>query len=194
MHELASALAAIDPRINPDRLAETLFAFAANESSYLRLTEECDRPQQQYATALRGILAALVDPRDELNRAESGGFGYSIAEPGGGVDDAGLAEFASEAGDGDPDGVGEWVDVLVPGLREELLCAECAGAGFEQCLEHGTLFCSEFDRSPVAGDGAGEQVEFDPGGVRVRVPAVGLRRASARMRRTSSGKWKGLGR
>jgi hypothetical protein len=61
MHELASALAAIDPRINPDRLAETLFAFAANESSYLRLTDECDRPQQQYAAALRAILAALVD-------------------------------------------------------------------------------------------------------------------------------------
>ena len=61
MHELASALAAIDPRINPDRLAETLFAFAANESSYLRLTDECDWPQQQYAAALRAILAALVD-------------------------------------------------------------------------------------------------------------------------------------
>jgi hypothetical protein len=40
------------------------------------------------------------------------------------VDDVGLVEFASESGDGDPDGVGEWVDVLVPRLREELLCAE----------------------------------------------------------------------
>ena len=61
MHELASALAAIDPRIDPDRLAETLFAFAANESPYLRLTEECDWPEEQYASALRAILAALVD-------------------------------------------------------------------------------------------------------------------------------------
>ena len=61
MRELATALAAFDPRINPERLAHTLFAFAANESPYLRLTEECDWPQQQYETALRAILAALVD-------------------------------------------------------------------------------------------------------------------------------------
>jgi hypothetical protein len=61
MHDLATALAAIDPRIDPDRLAETLFAFAANESPYLRLTEECDWPEQQYASAIRAILAALVD-------------------------------------------------------------------------------------------------------------------------------------
>jgi AcrR family transcriptional regulator len=61
MRELATALAAIDPRIDPERLAETLFAFAANESPYLRLTEECSWPQQQYAAALRAILAALVD-------------------------------------------------------------------------------------------------------------------------------------
>ena len=43
------------------RLAETLFAFAANESPYLRLTDECDWTQQQYETVLRAILAALVD-------------------------------------------------------------------------------------------------------------------------------------
>jgi AcrR family transcriptional regulator len=61
MHELATALAAIDPRIDPERLADTLFAFAANESPFLRLTRECDWPQQQYTTALRAILAALVD-------------------------------------------------------------------------------------------------------------------------------------
>jgi AcrR family transcriptional regulator len=61
MLELATALAAIDPRIDTERLAETLFAFAANESPYLRLTDECDWTQQQYETALRAILAALVD-------------------------------------------------------------------------------------------------------------------------------------
>ncbi len=61
MHELAHAFAAIDPRIDAERLAETLFAFAANDSPYLRLTEECRWTQQQYATALRAILAALVD-------------------------------------------------------------------------------------------------------------------------------------
>jgi len=61
MRELATALAAIDPRINPQRLADTLFAFAANESPYLRLTQECDWPQQQYTTALRAILVALVE-------------------------------------------------------------------------------------------------------------------------------------
>jgi AcrR family transcriptional regulator len=61
MHELATALAAIDPRVDPDRLAETLFAFVANESPYLRLTEECDWPEQHYASAIRAILAALVD-------------------------------------------------------------------------------------------------------------------------------------
>jgi AcrR family transcriptional regulator len=61
MHDLATAIAAIDPRIDADRLAETLFAFAANESPYLRLTEECGWPEQQYASAIRAILAALVD-------------------------------------------------------------------------------------------------------------------------------------
>ncbi len=61
MHELATALAAIDPRVDPDRLAETLFAFAANESPYLRLTEECGWTEQQYTTAIRAILAALLD-------------------------------------------------------------------------------------------------------------------------------------
>ena len=61
MHDLATAIAAIDPRIDADRLAETLFAFAANESPYLRLIEECDWPEQQYASAIRAILAALVD-------------------------------------------------------------------------------------------------------------------------------------
>ena len=47
--------------IDPDRLAETLFAFAANESPYLRLTEQCGWTEQQYATAIRAILAALLD-------------------------------------------------------------------------------------------------------------------------------------
>jgi AcrR family transcriptional regulator len=61
MHELAAAIAAIDPRIDPARLADTLFAFAANESPYLRLTEECDWSEQRFATALRAILAALVE-------------------------------------------------------------------------------------------------------------------------------------
>lgn len=61
MNEPANALAAIDPGIDPEPLAETLFAFAANESPYLRLTDECDWTQQQYETVLRAILAALVD-------------------------------------------------------------------------------------------------------------------------------------
>lgn len=61
MHELATAFAAIDPRIDLELLAETLFAFAANESPYLRLTKECGRQPEQYRTALRAILAALVD-------------------------------------------------------------------------------------------------------------------------------------
>jgi AcrR family transcriptional regulator len=61
MHELATVLAAIDPRIDAERLAQALFAFAANESPYLRLTEECDWSPQRYAQTLRAILAALVD-------------------------------------------------------------------------------------------------------------------------------------
>src|SRR5690348_10549986 len=85
----------------------------------------------------------------------SGGFGDAVADSGGGLDDVGLAEFASKSGDGDLDGVGERVDVLVPGLLEELLCTECAGAGSEQRFEHGAFLVGELDRSPVAGDGAG---------------------------------------
>ena len=79
------------------------------------------------------------------------------------MDDVGLAEFASESGDGDLDGVGEWVDVLVPGLLEEPLGAERGGAGFEQGFEHRALFRGELDRLSVAGDGASRGVKLDPG-------------------------------
>lgn len=61
--------------------------------------------------------------------------------------------------------MGEWVDVLVPGLLEQLICRECGRAGFEQRFEHGALFLGEVDGSSVAGDSAGERVEFDAGGV-----------------------------
>ena len=81
------------------------------------------------------------------------------------MDDLWLAEFASESSDGDLDGVGEWVGVFVPGLLEEPLCAERAGAGFEQGLEHSALFWGQLDGLSVAGDGAGERIEFDAGGL-----------------------------
>ena len=114
-------------------------------STYGHVIEElkdAPRPSSLFAAwaMRRGEMRSVGDwhvPRTALPVAEprlpagSGRFGDVVADSGGGVDDVGLAEFASESGDGDLDGVGEWVDVLVPGLLEETLCAKRAGAGCE---------------------------------------------------------------
>src|SRR5579872_586459 len=95
--------------------------------------------------------------------SRSGRLRDAVADAGGGVDDVGRAQLASEPGDGDLDRVGERVNVLVPRLLEQPLGAEGGGRGREQGLEHGTLLRGELDRSSVPGDGAGQLIELDPG-------------------------------
>ena len=51
----------------------------------------------------------------------------------------GFSEFSSQSADGDVDGVGERVDVLVPDLGEEVLGAEDGVLGAHQGFEHGEL-------------------------------------------------------
>lgn len=60
MRELASALATFNPTLDVKRLADTLFAFIANESPYLRLTEECGWSQDEYARVTGAILTELI--------------------------------------------------------------------------------------------------------------------------------------
>lgn len=60
MRELATALATLNPRLDIERLADTLFAFISNESPYLRLTNECGRSEDEYARVTRAILTALI--------------------------------------------------------------------------------------------------------------------------------------
>ena len=50
------------------------------------------------------------------------------------MDDVGLTEFASEAGDGDLDGVGEGVDGLVPDLFEESFCRTLIDLGYQDTV------------------------------------------------------------
>ena len=69
-----------------------------------------------------------------------------------------------ESADRDPDGVGERVDVLVPGLLEQSFGAERGGAGSEQRFEDGALLGGEVELPSVAGDGASERVELDSAG------------------------------
>jgi AcrR family transcriptional regulator len=60
MRELANALANFTPNLDIERLTDTLFAFIANQSPYLRLTNECGWNQDQYTHVTRAILTALI--------------------------------------------------------------------------------------------------------------------------------------
>ena len=77
---------------------------------------------------------------EDWSAGVDGLVGDPVADSGAGVDDVGLAEFVSESGDRDFDGVGEWVDVFVPCLFEELFCAERAGA----CLRRASSTARSF--------------------------------------------------
>jgi hypothetical protein len=76
--------------------------------------------------------------------------------------------------DGDLDGLGERVGVLVPDPGQEILGAEDTGGCFEEGLEHGEFLDRDVDVAAVAGDGAAERVEFYPGRAQDARPGVGL--------------------
>jgi hypothetical protein len=121
-------------------------------------------------------------------RRRSAVGGDAVAEAGRGLDGLGVAELALESCDGDIDGAGEGVDVLVPGLERELLGSERARAGVKQRAQNGELLPLRLSGRPsrVAVRRLGSS--SIPAARRMRLVAAGLRRARAWMRRTSSGK------
>src|SRR5579864_1905860 len=86
-----------------------------------------------------------------------------VADAGDGLDERGVAEFAAEPADGDLDGLGERVGVLVPGLGEEVFGAEGGGSRSEERLEHGEFLHRDVNLAAVAGYSAAERVELHPG-------------------------------
>jgi AcrR family transcriptional regulator len=63
MREVASELDArgvLAPGLDIERASAILFAFAVNESPYLRLTDECDWTPDEYAELIHSLLSALL--------------------------------------------------------------------------------------------------------------------------------------
>src|SRR5580704_15553289 len=126
--------------------------------------------------------------RDEKLHAVSGGWlaawleawlgarlgGDAVADAGGGADDGRLAELAAQAADGDRDGVGERVDLLVPDLLEEGFGAEEGGAGAQQRLEHAELLDRQVQRAPVPDGCAAQRVELETARLQDAGPGRGL--------------------
>ena len=71
----------------------------------------------------------------------------------------GFAESFAQCGDGDADGVGEGVGVLVPGPLQELFGADDTAFGGDEDLEHGELLPGERDVASVAEDLPAEGVQ-----------------------------------
>jgi AcrR family transcriptional regulator len=69
LRDIASALRAagqISPQITPDQAADAIYAIAADQTLFLRLTDECSWTPTQYAELLERLLAAaLAPPRTE---------------------------------------------------------------------------------------------------------------------------------
>jgi hypothetical protein len=87
----------------------------------------------------------------------------AVADAGDGLDGRGIAEFTAEPADGDLDGFGERVGVLVPGLSEEVFGALGGGGGLEEDFQDGEFLDRDVEGPTVAADGAAEWVEFYPG-------------------------------
>src|SRR3569833_165226 len=88
-----------------------------------------------------------------------------------------LAESLAQRGDGDTDGVGEGVGVLVPGPFQQLFGADDTTLGGDEHFEHGELFASERDVTSVAKNLPAEGIQPQTRDLtdrrpRVRPPAV----------------------
>jgi hypothetical protein len=75
--------------------------------------------------------------------SSGGGPRDAVSDSGGVVDHGRLAEFPSQPGDRDPDGLGEGVGVLIPRLREEILGAERTRTGAQERFENRELLGGE---------------------------------------------------
>lgn len=107
-------------------------------------------------------------------------------------DDPGFAEPFAQRGDGDAYGVGEGVDVLVPGPFEELFGADDPALGGDEDVEDGELFAGERDIASVAEDLPAEGVEPEARDLADGGRAYARLRSSALSRRTSSRSSNGL--
>src|SRR5262245_20419993 len=85
----------------------------------------------------------------------------AVSDAGDGFDRLWFAEFAAQPTDGDLDGLGEGVGVLVPDLFEQVFGAEWGWGGAHDCFEEGELLDGQVAGVPGAGDGATQWVEFD---------------------------------
>ena len=68
-----------------------------------------------------------------------------------------------------------------------------AGRGFQQGFEHGELLGREVELPPVAGDGAAQRVELDPGGAQDAGPGGGLAAGQGADAQHEFGEVEGLG-
>src|SRR6476646_2716423 len=75
-----------------------------------------------------------------------------VADAGHRGDEPWFAESLAQGRDGDADGIGERVGVLVPSPLEQLFGADDAASGGDENLEHGELLPGERDVAPVAED------------------------------------------
>src|SRR4051812_45088872 len=87
----------------------------------------------------------------------------AVPDAGHGGDHPGFAEPLAQRRDGDADGVGERVGVLVPRPCQQLLGADDTAFGRDQHFEHGELLPGERDVAAVAVDLASERIEPQTG-------------------------------
>src|SRR3954447_499765 len=83
----------------------------------------------------------------------------AIPGAGHGGDDPGLAEPFAQSRDGDAHRVGERVRVLVPRLRQEILCTDHTALGRHEDFEHCELLPGQRDVAAVAVDLATERIQ-----------------------------------
>jgi hypothetical protein len=97
----------------------------------------------------------------------------AVADAGDRGDDPWLAEPFAQCRDGDADGVGKRVGVLVPGSRQKLFGADDTAFGGDEHLEHGELLARQRDVAAVAVDLAAERIQAQPGDLEHGRPVVG---------------------
>ena len=116
------------------------------------------------------VIELLVQPGDSVRRdqglltLESDKATMEVPSPADGV----VAELAADIHHGEADDIGEGVNLLVPGLFQQLLCRYHPAIGPHQFLEHGKLLARELHRPVAAHHQAAMRIEADAGAVEDR--------------------------
>src|SRR5437660_1127422 len=97
-----------------------------------------------------------------------------VSDAGYGLDNRWLSQLPAEPADGDRDGSGERVGVLVPGLFQEVFGAEDGVISSHERFEHRELLGGEVELLPVAVGGMAQGIKFDAGGAEDTGPGRGL--------------------